>query len=157
MSLFMAAAQGKVLPKKQPVTEIELVVGQEAQRVYVALVPTEPTSLPKGAEFQGSSLSEAFLTVWQYYVGDDRQASICARVLGFHLLMERTEGAILEGWLLPSPDDPETVLLPPAVVEAVASVALGIAGALSEELFVETVALIAARGTLGRPPDAPTE
>ena len=149
MSLFFAAAQRKILPSKRPTTEAELSIGQEAQRVFVSLVPPRPVSFPKAAEFQGSSLSEAFLTVWQQYAGDERQASICARVLGFHLFMERTEGAAVEHWLLTDPTDFETVLLHPAVIEAVASVPLLREGRLPEELFIKTVVLQASSRSLG--------
>jgi len=149
MSLFLAAAQRKILPKKRPTTEAELSNGQEAQRVFVSLVPLRPVPFPKAAEFQGSSLSEAFLTVWQHYAGDDRQASLCARVLGFHLLMERTEGDAVGRWLMPSPSDPGTVLLHPAVIEAVASVPLLHEGRLPEELFIQTVVLYASSRSVG--------
>ncbi len=150
MSLFLAAAQRKILPNKRPRTETELSIGQQAQHVFVSLVPSQPVGFPKAAEFKGSSLSEAFLTMWQQYAGDDRQASICARVLGFHLLMERTEGAAVERWLTFSRGDPETVLLHPAVIEAVASVPLLREGRLPEELFIQTVAVQASR-SLGVP------
>lgn len=150
MSLFVAAAQRKILPTTRPTTEAQLLIGQEAQRVFVTLVPSKPVPFPKAAEFQGSSLSEAFLTVWQHYAGDDRQASICARVLGFHLLMERTEGAAVGRWLTPSPSDPEAVLLHPAVIEAVASVPLLDEGRLPEELFIQTVDLHASSRSLVR-------
>ncbi len=51
MSLFLAAAQRKILPKKRPTTEAELSNGQEAQRVFVSLVPLRPVPFPKAAEF----------------------------------------------------------------------------------------------------------
>lgn len=149
MSLFVAAAQRKILPDKTPTTEAELLIGQEAQRVFVSLVPQKSVPFPKAAAFLGSSLSEAFLAVWQHYSADDRQASVCARVLGFHLLMERTEGAAVGRWLTPSSSDPETVLIHPAVIEAIASVPLLDEGRLPEELFIQTIGLHASSRSLG--------
>ena len=143
MALFFAAAQRKLLPKRKPTTEAELAVGQEGERVFVALVPPLPAPFPKTAELRGSTLSEAFLTLWQHYSNDERQASICARVLGFYLLTERTEGAVLRPWAVPNPTDPETVLLHPALIEGLAAVPLLADGQLPEDLFLEIVASLA--------------
>ena len=140
MALFVAAAKGRILPKKRPTTEVELSDGQEARRVFMSLVPFVPSPYLKASAPEASTLSEAFLALWQHYAGDERQASLCARVLGFHLLMERTEGAAVGRWLVPNPDDPETVLLDPAVIEAIALVPLTADGLFSEDLFKDFLA-----------------
>ncbi len=63
--------------------------------------------------------------------------------------MERTEGDAVGRWLIPSPSDPGTVLLHPAVIEAVASVPLLREGRLPEELFIQTVVLHASSRSVG--------
>lgn len=135
MALFVAAASRRVLPKRLIATEIELSERREAGRVFLNLVPSRPVPFLRSSESEGSTLGEAFLAVWQHYAGDERQASICARVLGFHLLMERTEGEAVGHWLVQSPDDPGTVLLHPAVVDAIAAVPLMPEGRFPEDLF----------------------
>lgn len=135
MALFVAAGTRKVLPKRIPSTEIERLSRREAGRVFVTLVPSRPVPFLSPSGSEGSTLGEAFLAVWQHYAEDDRQASICARVLGFHLLMERTEGAAVGQWLVQSPDEPGMVLLHSAVVEAIASVPLTSEGRFSEDIF----------------------
>lgn len=86
-----------------------------------------------------STLDHAFKALWCHYRGDPRQSSICARILGFYYLAERTEGAVIQVWSRSCPETPETVLLHRALVEAIATAPLSDHGLLSEISFLETV------------------
>ena len=87
-----------------------------------------------------SRLEGAFRTVWRHYEGDERQASVCARVLGFYYLMERSGGAIVENWVSACEGSDELVVLHPAVVATVACAPLGRDGVLSREGFLAGLA-----------------
>lgn len=71
------------------------------------------------------TLEATFSCLWRHYQGDDRQTSICARVLSFYCLMERTKGLIMARWVTMCPESPEAVLLHPAVIEVLACISLG--------------------------------
>ena len=143
MALFVAAANGRLLPTKTARSEAELESAQEGKRVFVSIVPRQPVPILNAARSYVGSLSEAFLVVWQHYSGDERQACICARVLGFHLLAERTNGEIMKDWITPDRQNPEVVLLHPVVIDAIASVPLTADGAFSESSFVEEIVRVA--------------
>jgi hypothetical protein len=89
-----------------------------------------------------SSLDFAFKMLWRHYDGDDRQRSICARILGFHSLMVRTDGALVQPWLQACPDAPEAVVLHPVVVEAVATTPLSANGVMSQVYFLQTLTVL---------------
>jgi len=59
--------------------------------------------------------------------------------LGFYYLAERTEGAVIQHRSRSCPETPETVLLHPALVQAIATAPLSDHGLLSESSFLETV------------------
>ncbi len=82
----------------------------------------------------------AFTTLCSYYDGDPLQAAVCARVLAFHFLMERTEGSVLSEWIQPHPEADQLVELHPAVIEAIATTRLHGSVLLPEGTFVELVA-----------------
>jgi len=104
----------------------------------------------EGGKLKGeTTLDFAFHRLWQHYERDVRQWSICARVLGFHLLMVRTEGMVVERWMAPSPGSDETVILHPAVVEALAVVTLDPQGYLPETDFLRTLESLAPCDTGG--------
>ena len=84
---------------------------------------------------QGASLNDAFRVLCSSYAEDPLQVSICARVLAFHLLMERTAGAFIAGWVRTIPESPQFVILHPAVIETMASVRLPGTVLLSEHSF----------------------
>lgn len=88
------------------------------------------------------TIDEAFLSLWRQYQGDERQLSICARVLGFYYLMEHTEGTAMARWLSACSDSPESVILDPAIMEALAAVSLSREGLLVRELFVSKIEAI---------------
>jgi hypothetical protein len=86
-----------------------------------------------------STLHATFCVVWDQFEGDSCQRAVCARVLAFHLLMERTRGRMVEQWLTPSPESPETVVLDNAIVAAVGTAPLTEDGTLLEGPFVSAV------------------
>jgi hypothetical protein len=90
------------------------------------------------------SLPAAFGILWNNYETDHLQSSICARGLGFYLLMERTEGRFLATYVELCPESPETVLLDLAVVRGLASVSLLPEGHLPEFAFMDEIKIHAA-------------
>ncbi len=81
------------------------------------------------------SLYSIFRLLWERYESDERQSSICARVLAFHFLMARTAGGAVTAWVNPTPSGPEAVALDPIVVEALAHVCLSQNGLIDEDHF----------------------
>ena len=100
-----------------------------------------PAHAQSGSE---TSLYNAFSTLFHYYEGDPLQAAVCARVMAFYFLMERSAGAVLAAWTQAHPGISQFVDLHPAVIEAIASVRLRGSVLLSERVFVDTVAKLAA-------------
>jgi hypothetical protein len=86
-----------------------------------------------------ADLQSAFFVLWDLYQGHPLQRSICARVLGFYFLMERTRGEALQEWIDVCPDRPEAVSLHPAVVEALAIVPLDQTGSLDQQLYLTVI------------------
>ncbi len=107
--------------------------------LYCAAASTEAESEAP----QEGSLYTAFRTLWEQYEGDELQSPICARVLAFYFLMERTRGTVVEEWLRPCTETPEAVFLDDAIVAAIASVSLGESGVLQEDDFLMTVRALA--------------
>lgn len=93
----------------------------------------------QSATSEEAPLYEAFRTLWEQFEGDNQQASVCARILAFHFLMERTRGAVVEEWLKEHPETPETVVLDDAIVAAIANTALAADGSLLETEFLASV------------------
>ena len=58
---------------------------------------------------------------------------------------ERSAGAILAGWVQPCPESPDMVILPPFVIEAIATVKLNGSVLLRASTFLELVEEMAAR------------
>jgi hypothetical protein len=81
------------------------------------------------------SLYSVFRLVWERYENDERQASICTRVLAFHFLMVRTAGGAVTAWGNPSSNGPRAVILDPVVVEALANTCLLQDGLIDEDRF----------------------
>jgi hypothetical protein len=142
MTLFVGAANGQSLPsgKLQPVTE-----ARECEELFLALsfgTGVMPDPMRRAALLE-SSLFRAFCSLWQEYASDRSRRSICARVLGFCFLMERSRGKILQFRpAAPSPGKPDhdLVTLHPAVVEALSCVRLEPNGMLTESAFLEQLA-----------------
>lgn len=135
MSLFVGAANGELA---QPQTDtISAQSSGERDRLLRTLSRGTSGMLQSGAgQPYLSSLEEAFRGVWSHYEGDERQASVCARVLGFYYLMEESGGAVIERWVSACEGSEEVVVLHPAVVETLAAVPLSALGGLTKGRFV---------------------
>ncbi len=140
LSFFVAAGSGRFQSLKTPVIADEVSSRRECGRLFRLLcsgIPSaEPPDRPRSGEI---TLPEAFWSLWQQFQGHDQQVSVCARVLGFHLLMENTGGAAVSPWLEPCAEDPRLVTLHPVVVEAMAVVPLSASGEVPEDRFVSTI------------------
>ncbi len=106
--------------------------------ILCADVDTPPTAGPPQPDFQ-TTLFVAFRTLCGHYDGDPLQAAVCARVLAFYFLMERSAGAVLADWVQPHPETPQFVGLHPAVVETIATVRLRGSVLLSAHAFLKLV------------------
>jgi hypothetical protein len=89
------------------------------------------------------ALYSVFRVLWENYKGNECQASICARVLAFHFLIERTTGTAAEDWLTRRPAGPESIMLNSVVIEALARVCLLKNGLLDHDHFQKEVASLA--------------
>lgn len=135
LSLFVGAASGELAGPGAGT--ISATSRQECDRLLWALSRRQGGLLRAGVAQQYlSSLDAAFRGVWRYYEGDEQQASVCARVLGFYYLMEHSEGAVVERWVSACEGSEEVVVLHPVVVETLASIPLSTCGALAEDRFV---------------------
>ena len=141
LTVFVNAANRRILPRVTP----ELALTEDGNEVCKDLYQTlcaDVSSLPtmgRPRPDDETTLFGAFLVLCLHYEGHAEQASLCARVLAFYFLMERSAGAALAGWVRPSPDDPRQVLLDPAVIRAIASVRLERGVLLSASHFLELV------------------
>ncbi len=141
LTLFVAAANGQSAPPVRPDNSAELLDLQECRRVYLALCPDRSAGLPANQDVKpcARALSSAFLSLWQHYRNSEYQASICARVLNFHLLMVESAGSAIDRWVSPCPETPEIVMLHAAIIEAIATVPLNNNGCWAENLFLALV------------------
>ncbi len=80
-----------------------------------------------------ATLDEAFALLWEEYRAHEQRDALCARVLCFYFLMERTEGKAVEEWMTANSDRPSEVVLDPAVVEGLAAVPLNACQGLSQD------------------------
>ncbi len=120
LALFLAIATGRLSNSQASTAESE----RDGRQIYTILILYEMKLVPQRSysDNQGS-LYRIFQDFWRYYDDCPQQASICARVLAFHLLMERTSGAAVLGWTTEG-DDEATVFLHPAVIDAVGKVSM---------------------------------
>lgn len=116
---------------------------RECEDVFFALYCAAPSQDFDEEGTQGASLYKSFRTLWEQYEGDAGQRSVCARVLAFYFLMERTRGTVVQEWIRLCPETPEAVVLDDAVIAAIGIVALGERGSLPEDLFISTVKALA--------------
>ncbi len=146
MSVFVSAGSGQVFPSSPPNVQAAVRERRECQRFlsFLASVDADGLSLREAADSQEVPLFRAIFAVWEHDREDAGRLSIVARVLAFYALMERTRGAILERWCESNPEGEETVLLHPAVIEAISTVPLGTRGQLQAEEFVQAVETAAA-------------
>ncbi len=131
MTLFVSSANRLLGSSLEEKTETWDQDRKEGERTFLTLA-TVPLDEAQRSTLLRSALYRCFLAMWDQYAGDERRTSICARVLGFCCLMEKTRGAVVEDWIFPSPHGPEQILLHPAVVEAVATTLLSNRGHMSE-------------------------
>ncbi len=136
MAVFVNTANQAIRPRSR--SPLGAVAGRARDQLFLDLLPRGPAQV-KVRKPQETSLYEAFLAIWEQFEGDDHQTAVCVRILAFHLLMERTQGSVVEEWLRPSPENPETVILDDAIVAAVGSVTLGKDGSLLEGSFLSAV------------------
>ena len=111
LTLFVEAANSRVSPAL-PLQE--LVLEDPCALLYVTLCADMHSPLPAIADRAPESDREAalygaFRVLCLHYAGDPLQASVCARVLAFYFLMERSAGAALAGWTQEIPESPELV------------------------------------------------
>ena len=141
ISIFVSAANGQIFPSAPPDVQASLRERRSCQRFvsFLAAEDAECGSLWKAATSQETPLFRAIFAVWEHDREDSGRLSIVARVLAFYSLMERTEGAVLERWCDRNPEGEETVLLHPAVIEAIAGIPLGSRGQLHANDFVQAV------------------
>ncbi len=141
MSIFVRAADGQVFSSCPPDVQAALRERRSCQRFvsFLAGEDAELSSLREAANRDESPLFRAIFAVWEYDREDAGRLSIIARVLAFYFLMERTKGAVLERWCDTNPEGEQTVLLHPAVVEAIANIPLSTRGQLHVEDFLKAV------------------
>ena len=140
LTLFVNAANRRISSR----TKIDPAFRPQARTACDALYRSlcgEPGGYPSLGRMQTeeTTLEEAFRVLCEHYEIHAQQVSICARVLGFYFLMERSAGAILAGWVQPCPESPNLVLLAPEVVAAIATVKLDATVLLKTSKFLELV------------------
>ncbi len=148
MTLFVATANGRNHPSQKPPPDQAQAESLFLDLIYPAHAPVTPADRVTALR---TPLFRIFLTLWSGYHAHPHRDSLCARVLGFHFLMERTKGALLAPWLTQQPRQDPHVLLDPIVIDALAAVPLTASGVLQQSVFL--IALEAAG--LTKPPPTP--
>ena len=151
LSLFVETANRRISSAASFSCESNDASAEVCKHLYGAL-SAEIEGLPIRAHPRTESqttLYSAFCSLCMSYDGDPLQVAVCARVLAFHLLMERTAGAVLGEWIQAHPDSVEVVTLHPAVVEAIAKMRLHGRILIAEGAFLEQVIEEAKRSSPG--------
>lgn len=146
LALFVGIVHGQLVPPaRDPLSADEEAELLEFQRILAPVCAAAQPPIPRpDAIAYETSLGRVLLVVWQLHRGHTHQASICARVLNFYLLTERTAGTALSRWIMPCTDDPKLVVLHPALIEALATIPLSDDGLLPEATFLDSIEAIAA-------------
>lgn len=141
MAFFVSSAEHRLKGPAEPQTEAARLDFDEAVCFFLSLCsdPSSAGDHDTRLRVLRTPLFRAFLSLWQHYAGDDRRASLCARVIGFCRLMEETQGALVERWMVATPQTPEHIVLHPAVVEALATTALSQCGRIAESLLLADI------------------
>jgi hypothetical protein len=151
MAVFVNAGNRRICSSPQSPVRADPASLYGRDRIFMDQLAGAPAKVG-AARPEEASLHATFSAVWDQFEGDTCQDAVCARVLAFHLLMDRTQGRIVEEWLTPCLDSPEVVELDEAVVAAVGTAPLGENGTLLEGAFLSTV-----RAHVQQRSDAPTE
>ncbi len=151
LSLFVNAANGKQLRLTAAGFEHQFRGQETCDQLYGALCRdrTTPQAPVRSKLTSEATLYQAFRVVCTHYTGHRQQEALCARVIGFHFLMVHTAGMVLEGWAQDDPREEKSILLPKAVVYAVASVELLHGVPLEENSFRRVIAAMAKEHTTG--------
>lgn len=141
IAVFVGAADGRKSLRMASGKVPERNSAKKCSKVFAGLSAHNPfsTLLDRPVVSYENSLQAAFLQLWQQYHGDERQASICARVLGFYYIMEQTEGAAVERWMSPCPEHSDVVVLHSEVIRAIAEVPLSEEGHMAHSLLIAMV------------------
>lgn len=141
LALFVNAANGKIAGADALVSARGKALCDE---LYLDLCGQPGATDARGPRMAGeASLYQSFRAVCQHCDGHPEQVPLCARVLAFHFLMLRSAGAVLAGWAQAHPSEPRHVLLPQAVINAIARVRLDSRILLQDSSFLEQVELMA--------------
>lgn len=82
------------------------------------------------------TLRTAFRRICVFFADHADQFALCARVLAFYLLSERTAGAFLQGLSQPNASDPRFLMLDARVISAMASIPLSSSLSISADGFL---------------------
>ena len=135
---FMAAADNRLHSSFGFSVEQEF----RCAKVYSDLIDSSPEhGRSPNLSSTGSLLYGVFRQLWAIYAPELEPEPICGRILAFHLLMERTHGAAIEGWTSLIEDREGEVTLHPAVIDAIGSVRFCPADGFDEKEFEAEILL----------------
>jgi hypothetical protein len=140
IALFASAANGSLSGKEQSASRRK--PNRKCEKLFMKLMCSDDlaTTTPRPIVIKDDlSLYSVFRLLWERYENDERQPSICARVLAFHFLMARTAGGQVTSWVNPSTSGPQAVALDPVVVEALARICLLQDGLIDEDHFLNEI------------------
>lgn len=134
----MSAANGQISVGRK---ELTIQNRHGGQRLFIGLSSgtTQTSSSEDLAAALETRLYKAFLIIWEHNRGEEQQASISARVLGFYYLMARSRATALHQWIEPSSQSDDTVDLHPAIIQAIAASELQQDGRFDEATFLRSV------------------
>jgi hypothetical protein len=136
MALFASAANGSLSATELSTSRRK--PNRKCEKLFMKLMCSDDlaTATPRPIVIKDDlSLYCVFRLLWERYENDERQSSICARVLAFHFLWVRTAAGAVKVWGNPSSSGPEAVALDPVVVEALARICLLQDGLIDEDHF----------------------
>ncbi len=136
MALFASAANGSLSARELSASHRKS--NHRCEKLFMKLMCSDDlaTETPRPIVIKDDlSLYSVFRLLWERYESDERQSSICARVLAFHFLMARTAAGVVKAWGNRSRSESEAVALDPVVVEALARICLLQDGLIDEDHF----------------------
>lgn len=139
LSIFVAAANRTLAASHSQQPELPEAQQTDCERLYADLLVHSPAAVASRLLPYQASLRTAFAALWREYSAHELRDSICARVMCFYFLMERTQGKVVQRWITQCPERPEEVLLAPAVVEGLALVPLQLRAGLVEASFLTAI------------------